>query len=157
VTKRKSGKRSVHILEREDLVRSVDDSMSCLVGKVLNGEGGEHQFYTVTDTGAAEPLIQEQYAKAMGLVLQDKEESEMFSIEGAGGGVEVVRQFVELHFSLVGQEVKSVSNSLKLLCDEEPVTQEFRLRFSVIKNLAVPSLWGGPDARGLELTVHEFY
>ena len=145
-------------LDMTSLQKMIDDTMSCVIGTVtnginkINGSQQDHLFCTVTDTGTSLPLIQKQYAEALGLKFFDLKSSERFDIAGAGGGKERIVNYTILEFTLPGHKITSVSPKLEIRYISDTTQLKFRHKFYVIENLKVPSLWGGPEARRLQLT-----
>jgi hypothetical protein len=51
----------------ESISDEVDDTMSCIYGRVKNGRGSDSFLGIVTDTGSGIPLISARYAEGLGL------------------------------------------------------------------------------------------
>ena len=75
----------------EPINEKVDDSMSCVYGRVNNGRGDDSFLGIVTDTGSGLPIINARYAEGLGLEFLPLSDDQAFEINGAGGGKEKVR------------------------------------------------------------------
>jgi hypothetical protein len=145
-----------HILQHElEPLEGIDDSMSCVYGRVKNGRDGYSFMGLVTDTGSGLPIISARYAEGLGLEFLPLAEEQTFEIDGAGGGKETMKYYVYLSFNLQAQLVTGANEQLDLTLDSDKKIQlSFHLRFFVMNNLKVPALWGGPESRNLEMTDH---
>ena len=140
---------------REAINENVEDSMSCVYGRVKNGRGDDSFLSIVTDTGSGLPIINARYAEGLGLEFLPLNDDQVFEINGAGVGKEKVRYYVYLDFTLEAQLVTGANDQLEMtLAPNLKIQLKFHLRFYILGNLAVPALWGGPEARNLELTDH---
>ena len=139
----------------ESISDEVDDTMSCIYGRVKNGRGSDSFLGIVTDTGSGIPLISARYAEGLGLEFLPIPDTNQFDVNGAGGGKEKVKWYVYLTFDLDSHLVTNVNDQLELSMDtDRNIKLHFHLRFYVMAHLAVPALWGGTETRNLELTDH---